>query len=252
VCGVAFSPDSQLLAFSQRNATAFGVPVVSPPRLYLLELATGTVAPVFADDQQLAFDPRWSADGQWLSYLSPGLGGVGVYHLQNGTTRFYPTTTGEAAVWHPQRNELVLSEMISGGDYFEIHLMLIDPLTETRQDISVVADSGEVIAVEDNSPAFSPDGEWLAIRRKELEGPRATLGKQLWVMRADGSEAYPLTQEAEVDHGPAVWSPDGRYLLYHRFPLRGPDVTVSVWVLDVASGQSWEVARPGQRPQWVP
>lgn len=252
---VAFSPDSQLLAFSQRNASGFELPVVSPPRLYLLETATGTVMPVFDDGALLAFDPRWSADGAWLSYLSPDLGGVGAYHLENGTTRFYPTTTGEAAVWHPQRNELILSEMLSSEEHFEVHLILIDPLTETRQDLSVVQGaSGDAASypVEDNSPAYSPDGEWIAFRRKELDGPRATLGKQLWLMRADGSGARPLTELPDVEHGPVQWSPDGRYLLYHRFPLRGPDVTIALWVLEVSSGQSWEVARPGQRPQWVP
>ena len=248
---VAFSPNSQLLAFARRNASAFGAPVVSPPRLYLLDLAAKNSAPVFADSQQLAFDPRWSPDGKWISYLSPDLGGVGVYNLDNGTTRFYPTTTGETAVWHPQRNELLLSEMLTTTSNsevnFEVHLVLIDPLTETRQELS-----RSETPVEDNSPAYSPDGEWIAFRRKELDGPRASLGKQLWLMRDDGSEARPLTQEPEFDHGQPAWSPDGRFLLYHQFPLRGPDVTISVWVMDVASGQSWEVARPGQRPQWVP
>lgn len=245
--GASFSPDSQLLAFSQRNASDYGVPVVSPPRLYLMELSTGTIAPVFADSQQLAFEPRWSFDGKWLSYLSPDLGGVGVYHLENGTTRFYPTTTGETATWHPLRNELILSEMRTNAQYFEVHLVRIDPLTETRQDVSVAE-----YPVEDNSPAFSPDGEWLAFRRKELAGPRESLGKQLWLMRDDGSEARPLTQDPGFDHGAPSWSPDGRYLLYHRFPLRGPDVVISSWVMDVESGESWEVVRPGQRPQWVP
>jgi TolB protein len=220
---------------------------MSPPRLYLLDLATATSAPVFADSQQLAFDPRWSPDGKWLSYLSPDLGGVGLYHLDNEMKRFYPTTTGETAIWHPQRNQLVLSEMLTSGDYFEVHLILIDPLTETRQDLSVYENP-----VEDNSPAFAPDGEWIAFRRKVAEGIYASLGKQLWLMRADGSEARPLTQEPELDHGPPAWSPDGRYLLYHRFPLRGPEIVISVWILDVASGQSWEVESPGQRPQWVP
>jgi TolB protein len=210
-------------------------------------LATGTTAPVFADSQQLAFDPRWSPDGKWLSYLSPDLGGVGVYHLDNSTTRFYPTTTGEAAVWHPHRNELIVSEVLSSSTYFEVHLLLIDPLTETRQDLSIFQ-----TPVEDNSPAFSPDGEWIVFRRKEFEGPRASLGKQLWLMRADGSAARPLTQEPTFDHGPASWSPDGRYVLYHRFPLRGPEITISIWVMDVQSGQSWQVQSPGQRPLWVP
>ena len=244
---VAFSPDSQFLAFSLRDASGAELPMISPPRLYVLELATGMVAPVFGDSQQLAFDPRWSPDGKWLSYLSPDLGGVSAYHLENGTTRFYATTTGETAIWHPQRNELVYSEMLADNEFFEVHLFGVDPLTETRQDLSLAE-----VPVEDNSPAFSPDGEWLAFRRKEMAGPRESLGKQLWVMRQDGSEARPLTQEPDFDHGPPAWSPDGRYLLYHRFPLRGPEVTITVWVLDVASGQSWEVARPGQRPVWVP
>jgi TolB protein len=245
--GMAFSPNSQLLAFSQRNASAFGGALVSPPRLYILELAGGTPAPVFADSQRLAFDPRWSSDGQWLSYLAPDLGGVGVAQLDTGMTRFYATTTGETAVWHPQRNQLVLSEMLSGSGLLEVHLLLIDPLTETRQDLNL-----SETPVEDNSPAFSPDGEWIAFRRKELDGERASLGKQLWLMRADGSEARPLTQDPALDHGQPAWSPDGRFLLYHRYPLRGPDIVISVWILDMASGQSWEVARPGQRPQWVP
>jgi TolB protein len=245
--GVAFSPDSKLLAYAQRNASDFGSPVVSPPRLYLLELAKGTSAPVFADNQQLAFDPRWSPDGKWLSYLAPDLGGIGAYNLEDGTTRFYPTTTGETAVWNPQRNEFVMSEMVADSPDFEVHLILIDPVTETRQNLSLYEQP-----VEDNTPAFSPDGEWIAFRRKELEGPHASPGKQLWLMRADGSDERPLTQAPEYDHGPVTWSPDGRYLLYHRYALRGPDVTISVWMMDVTNGQSREVARPGQRPQWAP
>lgn len=246
---VAFSPNSLLLAFSQRNASGFGVPVVSPPRLWLLELGTSSAVPVFSDGQQLAFDPRWSYDGTWLSYLSPDLGGVGIYHLDNGLMRFYPTTTGEAAVWHPQRDELVMSETVQRDPYVEAHLFAVDPLTEERRDLSAAAFAGPV---EDNAPAFSPDGAWIAFRRKELEGPRASLGKQLWRMRADGSDPQPLTSDLEADHGPPTWSPDGRYLLYHRFPLRGPDVTIAVWIMDVATQQTWEVARPGQRPQWIP
>ncbi len=244
---VAFSPDSRLLAFAQRNATDLASPVVSPPRLWLLDLANGNAAQLFADSQQLGFEPRWSPDGKWLSYVSPDLGGVGVYNLDTGDTRFYPTTTGEAAIWNPTRNELVMSAMMPDSAVFAVHLFAVDPVSDTRRDLSMYE-----FEVDDTSPAWSPDGKWLAFRRKELTGPQQTLGKQLWVMAADGSAARPLTLDMEVDHGPPSWSPDGRYWLYHRFPLRGPDVTISVWVMEVATGQAWEVARPGQRPQWVP
>jgi Tol biopolymer transport system component len=71
-------------------------------------------------------------------------------------------------------------------------------------------------------------------------------------MAADGGDAQPLTADAAFDFGSTSWSPDGRYLLFHRLPLKGPDITLSVWVMEFATGQMWEVARPGQRPQWLP
>lgn len=250
--GVAFSPDSRLLAFSQRNDTGMGAPVVSPPRLRMMDLATGETAAVFGDSQQLGFEPRWSTDGQWLSYLSPDLIGVGVYNLETGAQHFYATSTGETGVWHPRQNRLVISRMEQQGELYQVHLYAVDPTQEAAPDALGIRLSLHDVPVEDNSPAWSPDGEWLAFRRKELAGPRESLGKQLWLMRGDGSDARPLTVAPAFDHGPPTWSPDGRYLLYHKFPLRGPDVTISVWVMDVTTGQEWEIARPGQRPQWVP
>ena len=130
---------------------------------------------------------------------------------------------------------------------YEVHLHRIDAGSGER-----IVLSHHEYPVEDNAPAWSADGEWLAFRRKEMDGPRESLGKQLWRMRADGSDAQPLTVEPAFDHGPPLWSPDGRYLLYHKYPLRGPDVVISTWVLDVETLEQREIARPGQRPIWAP
>ncbi len=243
VCNsTAWSPDNRILAFSKRNIGA-----MSPPRLWLLDVSTGKTAPLLADDQRLGFEPRWSADGQWLSYLAPDQGGVGVRNLTSHVDHFYPTTTGEAGLWHPQRNQLLISVVQPLGDRTGVHLLLIDPVANTQHNVS-----GATSLAEDNAPAWSPDGAWIAFRRKELTGPHATLGAQVWRMRADGSEARALTSEPKFDHGQLSWSPDGRYLLFQKLPLKGPDVTISVWLLDVQSGQQWEIAKAGQRPLWMP
>lgn len=248
VCtSVAWTTDGRTLAFSRRNATQFATPVLSPPRLWLLDVASGESFPAFVDDQKLAFEPRWSADSQWLSYVSPDLGGVGVYNLQTNAEQFFASTTGEAGIWHPQRHELLISVAEPVSDTYVTHLMLVDPVAQTQVNLS-----GADKLVEDGSAAWSPDGEWIAFRRKEFAGPTATPGKQLWLMRKDGSDARALTAEAAYDFGAPLWSPDGRYLLFHKLPLRGPDITMGVWVMEPASGQMWEVAKPGQRPQWFP
>ena len=54
-----------------------------------------------------------------------------------------------------------------------------------------------------------------------------------------------------VEDGAPVWSPDGRRLAYHRFPLRGTEIVIAVWVMDVATGVQRLVAAPGQRPLWL-
>ncbi len=225
--------------------------MISPPRLWLLDVVTGESVQLFADSQQLGYEPRWSGDGQWLSYLTPDPIGVSIFNLEDGRSAFYATSTGEPGIWHPKRLELVISTIreaeVDGNPYFLTHLLAVDPLGKQERNLS-----GEKSLVEDNSPAFSPDGEWIAFLRKELTGERASPGKQLWLMRADGSEAHPITVAPEFDHGNPVWSPDGRLLAYQRFPLKGPNIVVSVWMIDVVTGEQWQLASSGQRPQWQP
>jgi len=221
--------------------------VVSPPRLWLVNPTSGENSPVFADSQKLAFEPRWSSDSRYLSYLSPDLGGVGTLNLTDGSTQFYETGTGEPGIWRPQTSEVLINVMRQLGEQYVVHLLLINVTDNSQRNLS-----GEEALVEDGSPAWSPDGAQLAFRRKELTGPTATLGKQIWLMRTDGGNARALTADPGFDHGQPVWSPDGRYLLFHQLPLKGPDITLAVWAADTHTGATWEIIRPGQRPVWVP
>ena len=243
----SWSHDGELLLFARRNASEFGAAAVSPPRLSIMHVATGETSPVFADSQKLGFEARWSSDNQWITYLSPDFVGIGVYNLESGADRFYPTQSGEPAAWQPGQTRFVMNEQAMVGAQSVIHLYLVDPIAGTRINLS-----GEDALVQDGAAVWSPDGAWIAFRRNILAGPDATLTKQIWLMREDGSDAHPLTADAAVDHGPPVWSPDGRSLLFHRFPLKGPEITITVWVLEVARGAQQQIATPGQRPQWLP
>jgi Tol biopolymer transport system component len=72
----------------------------------------------------------------------------------------------------------------------------------------------------DLAAAWSPDGEWVVAVRREITEASATLGSQLWLMHADGTQAHALTTEPNFVHGIPVWSPDGEYLVFHRYSLQ--------------------------------
>lgn len=56
-------------------------------------------------------------------------------------------------------------------------------------------------------PTFSPDGKYIAFT-SDQDG-----GDNLWVMRADGSDARPVTKETFRLLNSPAWSPDGEYLV---------------------------------------
>lgn len=243
----AFSHNGELLAYVRRNASEFSAAIMSPPRLWMKHLASGEESAVFREGQRLGFAPGWSADGKWLSYFTPDRGGVGLYNIEDGREAFYPTRTGDPAAWHSTELRFAMTEMIEAENGAETRLTAIDPLTDQRTGLTLSEHP-----VEDDAPVWSPNGKWIAFQRKELAGPRASLGKQIWLARTDGTEARPLTAAPEHEHGPPDWSPNGRYVVYHKFPLSGPNVVLSVWVTDTETGRAWEVVAAGQRPRWLP
>jgi Tol biopolymer transport system component len=240
-----FSPDGRLVAITQRNMSEFSSAFFSPPRLWLLDSLSGEMAPVFSDSQQLAFDPRWSPDGKWLSYISPEPNGLGVINLEDGRTALYPNAMGEAGIWSPTGETILTTNTWLHEQEYVIHILQMNVETGEMVDLS-----GEEAMVHDSNPSYSPDGAWLAFRRKVLAGPQMTRGKQIWRMRPDGSADEPLTMDPEYDYGNPEWSPDGQYLITRRFPLKGPEIVPSVWLIEVESGRAWQLLEPGDQPTW--
>lgn len=237
----SWSPDGRRLVYEKREVPHAG-DTPAPPRLWWVDPISGETARVFQDGQQLGHSPRWSPDGQWLSFVSPGETGVRIYNLKDGRSHLIPSRMGEPAAWSPDSNTVLVTEVVFQGERVAIHLFRADLNSGNVVDLNGKAE------VEVNSPTWSPDGKWIAYGRKV---PRVAMGRQIWLMRSDGSQGRPLTTELEIDHGPPTWSPDGRYLLFQRSPLKDPSTQPGIWILEIATGKLQQVVAPGSQPRWL-
>lgn len=95
-------------------------------------------------------------------------------------------------------------------------------------------------AFHDRSPAWSPDGRWVAFVRDRDMAPASI---ELWVVRADGSDARRVASLPLGYGGWPVWTPDGESVL-----VAGG----AVQRVEVATGEVREIARYVDALTWTP
>ena len=248
---LVWHPDGRRLVYERRDLAEIG-----SPHLWWLDTETGDSITVLADEDEASSGAQFSADGQWISYVAHETEGIEVYNFVDGRRLNFSSGTGRPAIWEPGAASLLISDydlvVFHGSDDEDhqshshdfvqaVHLFL------TELDRPAQTEIGGDLPSDDASPAWSPDGEWLVMGRKV---PRTTMGRQLWLMRPDGSEAREMTDAPEIHHGLPAWSGDGRYILFQRFPVLESEATAGIWLLDIESGEQMEIAEIGRLPIW--
>ena len=235
-------PDGQRLIYERRQIPVPGA-AAGNPRLYWLDLLTGETKPVFADSQRLGLFPVVSPDGKWLSFVSPQDMGIQLYNFDDGTSILVPNRMGTAVNWRPDSQTIAMADIVTQEQVWGINLSLFDVNTETSVNIS------EGMQVDDSGPVWSPDGQQIAFGHKIA---RSAMGRQIWLMNADGSHQIPLTDDTDIHHINFAWSPDGQFIIYQRYNLEELYAQPSVWIIDIQSGETMEIATPAMQPTWLP
>ncbi len=261
-----YSPDGLRLAYQRHVLVAglTGAPGLGAAHIYVRTFATGGDA--LMSDNEARF-PRWGPDGR-LGYLDTGLEAVVIHDLLTGALTFVPNASGEMGTWSPDGTYLVYPELafpvlaedptdpngeaVTGGFY--TYLTRVTVATNERLNLS-----GDQALVDDASPAYAPSGGWIAFGRKLQVLDQWTPGRQLWLMRPDGSGAYALTAEPLYNHSAFTWSPDGRLLAYMRFNTDDQTAPAEIWLVSLAAAGAAgsEATVPhrliqGYLPEWLP
>lgn len=235
--GLVWSPDGRCIIYEYMSLAnnASGLPT-----LWWIDVAGGGEMPVFQETSLPGGKPRWSPNGEWLSYSTPQ--GIRLVHLESGETRMLENVLGAAALWSPDSRSILLRDVVIQRDQFVTQLFMYRLESETLTNLNPTEGFENLLA------AWSPTGEFIAVVRRDLSVPR---GDQVWLMRADGSEAHAITNTPDVLHGSLNWSPDGKYLLYDMYQLDVFPSVSQLQVIEIAPGTVAELDIHGYNPAWV-
>lgn len=232
-----WSPDGRRIIYEYMSLSEDGYGTTS---LWWFDIASGKAQPVFQESRLPGTNPRWSPDGAWLSYATPE--GLRLYHLESGESRLIPNALGAAVQWSPDSQSILLRDVLIQHGQFITQLFLYDLDSQTL--INLNANTN----VENTLAEWSPDGKWIAVVRRDLSIPR---GDQLWLMRADGSDARALAATPAVLHGSLNWSPDGAYLLYDLYLLDSSPLESRLEIINTQTGEVTDLQTNGYTPKWV-
>jgi TolB protein len=262
----ALSPDGEWLAFERYELKASGNDQFIPgaSSVWAKQIDAESEAEPVGPDDHIASAPGWTPNGM-LTYQDRSLGAIALVHVVSDASLqpfdYIPNELGDPGAWTNDSMAVVFPVIgyvpetvtIPGSASEEqtilySHLVQVEVESGTELDLSSL--SGDL--VEDASAAYSPDGTWLAFARKYMDRERWSPGRQLWVMRADGSEARQLTDEPDYNHSALGWSPDSSTLVYMRFNQADITQPAEIWVIKLDGSGPHSLVTGGFSPRWLP
>lgn len=253
LCGVAqcrspeISVDGRYLAYEYLLPTLKGG--LGPAQIWILSLPESNAIQISQPSHE-AVQPGWSSTGLLAFYDRSSNG----YEIVNPNTKEHwllPNQTGQPGDWSVDGDYYLAPEISytkSLGNYETGNSHLIRYRVEDDSSMDL---SGEN-SVEDVEAIYSPDGGSIAFTRKYLNIDNWTLGRQVWVMNADGSNAHPITNEADYNHYDLAWSRDGAMLAYVRFNEAQLSDSPELWMVNKDGSNPVQLVIGGYSPIWIP
>lgn len=144
-------------------------------------------------------DPRWSADGKWIAFLSDRTGREEVFisdELGHTVKQISDVDCDKGSItWAPDSKSLLWG----GSDH---KLRRVD-IGSGKTDVLVSSEVGPI-----GSPQFSPDGKWISYSKED-----SYLRSRVYVMNLRSREEHMIGSEQFLVAEGAKWTPDGKKLL---------------------------------------
>jgi len=238
-------PDGQRIVYQRLDYA--GDSALSKFSIWWLDIQTGKTDPVFQDQTFPSSAPAFSADGQWLSFISPANNTIQIYHLRDA--RNISISIGYQGlmpeVWSPTSDSILFWDAISPQAGSSIHVKRYILNTGQKIDLGGTQDQT------DYSASWSPDGQWIAIDRNISTSDSTKKGDRVWLVHPDGTQSHVILDEPDVSYTDLKWSPDGKYLAYTRYSYDNIGHS-DVYMINIQTGQTTMLAAGGFIPTLLP
>jgi Tol biopolymer transport system component len=242
-----WAPTGQRVAFGRATASPNSVSGFDPPRLWTVELHTHSASELLHDDHVLLGSASWSPDEHYLAFYDRTLDAIRILDLETGREQVLPTGQGLMGSWSPDGSQMVFPVLESGDEEFFVTLHRVD--LRTRESTVIMGVSAGWRDV--GQPQWSPNGEWICV------GLQNGSGRQLWLIRPDGSELQPIETDPDYTYGGMHWGAWAESIVYQRYSLgatisSGEGETTEIFLWSLAEGTTDLIARNAWKPNWLP
>lgn len=222
------SPDGKALVFSDENGLSY------------MEIDSQTVEQLLPRLDEGYYQPRaWSADGSLiiarLSDTDAESFELGWTTVDQAVWQPLPTPEGTSDYgcdtglnWSPTGSLLAITGLGYGAPCnLAPGLTVIDLSAGTARriiapEVQTGVEGGGLVLAGAHTPAWSPDGSWIAFGLDQDASAPLTFPTRLYRVHPDGSNLTPLTNNSSGVAAHPVWAPDGN--LYYSLSGAGAEV----------------------------
>ena len=212
------SPDGSRLAFSSVTKSGWEILV------YSMDLNRLVSFPKFGGTN---LSPAWTSDGTKLAFSSSQSGDPEIYTIDQSGGNLTRVTSFKgpdvSPVWNRKTNAQIA--WVSGRTGLpQIYTMGAD-----GTDVQRLTDQGYAV-----SPAWSPNGQFLAFAWIRRYGPGAPGASDIYLMDVASKQWVQLTHDGGRNDFPS-WAPDGRHIVFQSSRSGGEQI--------------WEMLADGSNPK---
>ncbi len=225
------APDGSRLAFVDLGKNGAQI------SMYSFDLGRSVSFPRFGGT---TISPAWSSDGTKIAFSSSRTGDPEIYvaDASGANARRITEAKGPdvSPVWNPKTNGQIA--WVSGRTGLpQIYTMESDGTNVQR-----VTDTGYAV-----SPAWSPNGQFLAFSWTRTYGPGVPGHQDIYIMDAASKQWVQLTHDAGSNDFPS-WSPDGRHIIFQSSRTGTPQL----WTMLADGTQQRQLTTAGrnEQPNW--